>query len=241
MIQILLLALFIGVAYQVASEGPQNAAITFLSVLFSGLLAMNFFEPAADLLSTQVLASYEWQHYWDIIALLGLFAASVTLMRLAGEKLFPTYAKVAQIFYHPGRWILGCAAGYTTMAIILTSLHVAPLPREFLGFRPEASNFLGVAPDRQWLALTQFVSERSLRRRRPDGSIPIFDGVQFPASPNLANPGDLSTSRIWSSFPIRYAARREKFTTGTVSANVAGGSTSTPPSNTKPPSSGGGF
>lgn len=228
MIQILLLALLIGIAFLVANEGPQSAAITFVSVLFSGLLAMNFFEPLANLLSSQVLSSFEWQHRWDVIALLGIFAGSVALMRLAGDRLFPTYAPVTALIYHPARWGLGILTGYTVMAMILTSLHVAPLPREFLGFTPEGHNFFGMAPDRQWLALTQYVSEYSLQRI--DGSPRIFDGVKYPAIPN-----DVNTSRVWSSFPIRYAARRELFTTGKSTVQLPGrqdlsdGSASSPP------------
>ena len=230
MIHLILLILLVGIAYLVANEGPLTAAITFVSVLFSGLLAMNFFEPLAVILSTNVLATYEWQHRWDIIALLGIFAGSVTLMRLAGDKLFPTYAQVSTIFYHPARWALALATGYTTIAILLTALHVAPLPREFLGFSPEGNNFLGVAPDRQWLALTQYVSEHSLQRRKVDGSVAIFDGAQFPAIPT-----DLSTVRIWSSFPIRYAARREQYTTGRIKVDLPGAASPAQPGDTPPP------
>ena len=216
MIHVLMLAILIGVAFLVANEGPQSAGITFVSVLFSGLLAMNFFEPLANALSTQVLSSYEWQNYWDIISLLGIFSASVTLLRLGSDKLFPTYAPVASLFYQPARWGLGLLTGYTTMAIILTALHVAPLPREFLGFTPEGKSFLGMAPDRQWLALTQYVSEHSLQRRI-NGSKQIFDGVQYPAIPT-----DVNTTQVWSSFPIKYAARRERFTTGKNLINLPG-------------------
>ena len=70
-----------------------------------------------------------------------------------------------------------------TMAILLTSLHTAPLPREFMAFAPERSNFFGSAPDRQWLGFTQYVSEKPLATmvRNPSGGknsyMPrIFDG-----------------------------------------------------------------
>ncbi|WP_146507879.1 CvpA family protein [Thalassoglobus neptunius] len=210
MIPLALLLIIVIVTVCVASDGPVSAGMTFLSVLLSGLIAMNFFEPLANFLGANFFASYEWQNRWDIIALLGLFAASVTGLRLLGEWLFPTYAQVSDLFYEPARWVFGLATGYLTMAILLTSLHVAPLPRSFRGFQPEADNLFGIAaPDRQWLAFTQYVSEYSLSRRKADGTVPIFDGAMYPAIPS-----DLSTNRVWSSFPIRYAARREQYTTG---------------------------
>lgn len=207
MINFLLLAVLLGVTYFVAQEGPHGAVITFFAVIISGLLSMNFFEPLAVFLANNLLGSYEWQHRWDIVALLGIFSAGVFTIRTMGDNLFPTYAQVGNLMYEISRWGLGLATGYVTMAVLLTAMHVAPLPREFLGFAPEANNFLSVAaPDRQWLAFTQYVSEKSLKA---SGTPRIFDGATFPS-----NPTDLSTQRVWSSFPIRYAARREQFTTG---------------------------
>lgn len=228
MINLVLLAILVGVAYFVAMEGPQGAAVTFFAVLFSGLLAMNLFEPLAVFFSSNFMGSFEWQHRWDVIALLLLFAGGVTLIRLMGDQLFPTYAEVGGLLYEISRWGLGLLTGYVTMAILLTALHVAPLPREFMGFTPEGQNFLGfAAPDRQWLAFTQYVSEKSLKI---GGTPRIFDGAEFPA-----NPTDPSSTRVWSSFPIRYAARREAYTTGgtraATPASLPPGSSSPPPVN----------
>ena len=205
MIDILCLAVVAGVTYMVASDGPWGAAITLISVLFAGLLAMNFFEPVANYLQTNVIGSFEWQSRWDVIALLGLFSLFVTLFKMMGETLLPTYAEVNTLLYEGGRWGFGLFSGYVVMAILLTALHVAPLPREFAGFTPERNNFFEVtAPDRQWLAFTQYVSEYGLRSRAANGTTPIFDGPMFPRIPS-----DLGTNQVWSSFPMKYAARRE--------------------------------
>lgn len=226
MINFFLLAVLIGVTYFVANEGPQGAAISLFAVLIAGLVAMNFFEPLAIFLSTNIAGSFDWQHRWGVIALLGLFAVGVFLIRMMGDNLFPTYAEVSTVLYEVARWGLGLITGYVTMAILLTSLHVAPLPREFMGFTPEGNNFLSIsAPDRQWLAFTQYVSEKSLKTKSSTGGVRIFDGAEFPS-----NPTNLTTNRVWSSFPIRYAARRELFTTGGRSSarSPAGGATSPP-------------
>lgn len=241
MINLVLLVILFGVTYFVAMEGPQGAAVTLFAVVLSGLIAMNLFEPLAIFFSSNFIGSYEWQHRWDIIALLLIFAGGVTLIRLMGDQLFPTYAEVGGMLYEISRWGLGFATGYITMAILLTSLHVAPLPREFIGFTPEGQNFLNfAAPDRQWLAFTQYVSEKSLK---VGGTPRIFDGAEFPAKPT-----DPSSTRVWSSFPIRYAARREAYTTGGARpadpASLPPGSATAPPNNNSniPPATGaGGF
>ena len=199
-----------------ASDGAWSAALTFLSVLFAGLLAMNFFEPLAGFLENNVSASPSWSYRWDFIALVGLFTALVLGLRFLTEYLAPTFMNVHPLVYEGGRWSMAFATGWVTMAFLLTALHTAPLPRqvdsnsvtEFLQFQAERGNFFGFAPDRQWLGFTQYVSRQSM----PSGR--IFDGPIFKA-------GDFDG--IWPSFPIRYATRREDLAGGPVAAPAGGG------------------
>ena len=239
MIDVLLLLIFAGVTWAVAGEGPFGAALVLISIVLSGLLAMTLFEPAAEMMQG-IMGSYEWQHRWDIITFLGLFSLSVWGFREATERMMPTTLQVAGLMYE-SRWLLGAASGYAMMAILLTAMHTAPLGREFVGFKPERSNlFDAVAPDRQWLGFTQFVSERVMRAGPNEA---IFDGEVY--SPIPGNPTDVSlspehqkriqeTMTTWSSFPIRYAQRRDLYAG---SAAGAGGppTTSGPPTSTPPP------
>jgi hypothetical protein len=226
MIDFLLLLIIGVVAWCVASEGPWGAGLTFLAVLFSGLIAMNWFEPLAGALDGIVGPTRS-----DVIALLALFAGGVLLFRFATEYLMPTYVEVHGLVYNVFRWGLGLAAGYVTMAILLTALHVAPLPREFIGFRPERKNlFEFAAPDRQWLALTQYVSENSLQK--PYG--PWFDAPRFERIP-----GNKETMQTWSSFPIRYAHRRELLATGALASTAGSAAPSAAPPPTQTPQGGG--
>lgn len=205
MLDFILLAILAVVTWCVSGEGVWGAALVFLSTLFGGLIAMNFFEPLANLLSSG--GSWDW--YWDFLALVVLFGGSVTLLRMATEALMPVYVEVLPLLYDVGRWVLGLATGYVTMAFLATALHTAPLPREFLDFKPEQPMLFGLGADRQWLAFTQYVSENVYRSGR------IFDGEQAPAIPekwqkagDYDKPGLITT---WSSFPMRYAARRSEF------------------------------
>jgi hypothetical protein len=203
-IDILLLAIVGIVTFLVAQDGPWNAILTFFSVIFSGLLAMNFFEPLAMFLGKQIPAV---ESRADFLSLVGLFAIFVFAMRLGLEQLTPSNLQLPEIVYKVGQWGFGLATGYVTMAILLTSLHTVPLPRTFLGFTPERPNFLGISkPDVQWLGFTQHVTERVFARRFTENGKVFyrnFDGmrIQFP---NTSEPTYLPT------FILRYATRRQK-------------------------------
>ena len=221
MIDFMFLAAFAAVTWCVASEGAWGAGIVFLSTLLAGLLAMNFFEPLAVTLAQSIPTAAA---YCDFIALAGLFAALVFGLRTASEYLMPTYAEVHGVVHNIVRWLLAATTAYTVVAILMTSLHTAPLPRSFLGFDPGPTRktFFGLGPDIQWLALTQYISERSLGAGRP------FDAVTAERIE-----GDPSSATTLSSFPIRYAMRRSQLMTGGV---VGGSSSGAPPSNAPPPS-----
>ncbi|HEY3968926.1 MAG TPA: CvpA family protein [Planctomycetaceae bacterium] len=203
----ILLLIVAGVTWCVAGEGAWGAVLTFLAVVFAGLLAMNFFEPLANFLDNNIGSAV--QNYSDLAALLGLFALFTFLLRLAFDNISPTEIDLDGRVQQVTRWLFGAATGYATMAILLTALHTAPLPRNFLGFKPERVNFFEIsAPDRQWLGFTQHVSEKVL----PTGK--VFDGPKFPMPEG-------TESRIWPSFPIRYAMRRQDY--GSPRKGIVGG------------------
>ena len=208
MIDIACLAVVGVIVWCVASEGLWGAAHTFLCVLLAGLLAMNFFEPAAGFLDG-MLGNY--RTYSDVIALVGLFTAFVFALRLGTEHVCPTFIQLPSAFDQAGRWVFAGLAGYLTMAVLLTALHTAPLPREFMGFKPERANFFGMAPDRQWLGFMQYVTEKSFSKiiaKNPTTNELVthaFDGKYE----SMGDPSQPFVNKIWPSFPIRYASRRQ--------------------------------
>jgi hypothetical protein len=221
MIDLILAAILVGVTYVAASDGAWSAGVTFLCTLLAGLLAMNFFEPLAILLTG---AMPEWNYRWDMISLLGLFIALVMAFRMSSERLVPTYVPVPALVDQIGRWAFAFGTGYVTMAFLLTALHTAPLPREFLGFRPERVNLFNLAaPDRQWLGFTQYVTEHAFARYDRNigfrGTRPLphaFDATYYP----VGDPANPYPNDIWPSFPIRYAMRRD-ILSGAVAAPAA--------------------
>lgn len=219
MIEIGCLAVVGVVTWCVASEGLWGAAHTFLCVLLAGLLAMNYFEPAAGVLDGMLGG---FRNYSDIIALVGLFIGFVFALRLGCEHLSPIFIQLPSTVDQAGRWLFAALTGYVTMAVLLTSLHTAPLPREFMGFTPERANFFGMAPDRQWLGFMQYVTEKSMAKvmfqdpKTKTLVVHAFDGKYEV----LGDPSQPFPNTIWPSFPIRYATRRSQ---------IGGGAGAAPP------------
>lgn len=238
-IDFLIVAVIALITWCVASEGAVEAGTTFFAAVLSGLLAMNFFEPLADMLDDITLIGDRA----DMLALLGLFGVFLTLMRFGAEYIAPTFIPLQGIAYDIGRWGFAVLTGYTTAAILLTALHTAPLPREFWGFRPERNNLFDiVAPDRQWLGFVQYVTEKPFSRSQMINDprfglleVPrIFDGrtayhwgldsigsakveaearrtSTTGATPNARELAEAATRIVIPSFLARYADRREQF------------------------------
>jgi hypothetical protein len=219
MIDVVLLLVLALVTWNVAAEGAWGAAAVFLTVVFSGLIAMNFFEPLANYL--EVWTGPDWAMRLDFISLLVLFGGSVFLLRLLAERLVPSFIAVESRLYDVCRFGFAVMTGYVTIAFLLAALHAAPLPREFMGFTPERKNFFGMtAPDREWLGLVQYISEKSMHSSDDDR---IFDGAQFPV--------DNHENHVWPTYIIRYASRRDLYAAANGSTTAAPG---TPPAGVSP-------
>lgn len=229
MIEIACVAVVGVTLYCISTEGAWGAANAFLCVLIAALMAMNYFEPLADFLEARI--GYHYKNYTDVVALLGLFIGLTFGLRLGSESLAPLYIRLPAIVDQLGKWAFGALTGYLTMAFLLMALHTAPLPREFLGFKPERKNFLGMAPDRQWLGFVQHVTEKpfgwfTFQDLESHQKIPhSFDGKYE----KLGRGSSHYPNTIWPSFPIRYAMRRDR-----IDNNLSTGSTATIPPHVTP-------
>lgn len=213
----ILLIIFGAVTWCVAAEGAWGAVLHFFCVLFAGLLAMNFFEVVAPMFEGM---GSTISPFSDFFGLIGVFTISLFVLRLATEYFAPTQLEIDPRLYDFIRWPWALASGYLTMAIVLTSIHTAPLPREFWGFKPEARNFFDMtAPDREWLGFTQWVSENVLWSGR------VFDAPQGKV--------EGTNQTHWPSFPIRYATKRQDYAGGRKAK------TTPPPSGSTPADAGG--
>src|SRR3954464_11061237 len=97
----ILLGIILLVVFLVSNEGVWGAAVTLLCTLFAGILAMNVFEPLAAFFQSGMPA---YEHFWDFIALTGVFGLAVSLMRVGADYLAPTSPEVPALVYDIGRF-----------------------------------------------------------------------------------------------------------------------------------------
>lgn len=202
MFDIAMLLLFLYIAWSVASENAWKAVTTMMVVFFAGLMAMNLFEPCAELLALLISSKPSWNARWDILSLMVIFSLNVFALKFVVDRLISM-----DIFLHialeaPAKWVFSAVTGYLTVAILMTALHTAPLPRDYWGFfipEPERRDgFLAkFQPDYHWLGITQYISEVTFPHA-PE--IRVFDAPRYRTG---------TKEKHWSSFPVRYATRRK--------------------------------
>ncbi len=124
-----------------------------LNVMFAGIIAFNFYEPLAALLSSNVEFL---QGYADMLCLMTLFLVALVVLRLTTESLAPTMVRFPTLIYHLGRIVFGLVTAMMTVAIILTAYETAPVNKKVFGvidYRTEVPFGLGL--DRKWLSFFQ--------------------------------------------------------------------------------------
>jgi hypothetical protein len=218
---LILLGIWGGVTWAVASQGMWGAALMLFNVLFAGLVAMNFFESVANLMASIFGAG---GNYWyDLLSIMLIFIVVVLLLRMVTDNISPRLVRFSLPLDQAGRWVLALWTGWLTIGLLATAVHTAPLPREFIGFSPEREKFLGwhllPAPDRQWLAYTQRCSER-LFERGAEGRyrFDVWPGEKWGSSGSAGDPpNSTQAARL---FIARYATRRAE-AAGTAAAAPA--------------------
>ena len=143
----------VGVLY---TDGMWSNAVRLINVVTAGLLTMNFFEPVARWLDG-------WQpsysYVWDFLTLWVLFAVFMTIFTLATNKVSKVKVRFLKVVDQIGSSIFVLWIGWVMVCFTMTTLHAAPLAKNFLfgGFKTgnEQRMLMGFAPDRQWLAFTQ--------------------------------------------------------------------------------------
>lgn len=163
LLPVLLLLIIVVCVAMLQSEGLWGNILNLINVLLGGLLAMNFWEPLADLAEQQLP---EFKYFWDFLALWVIFCASVTIFRQISRIISPVKVRFRKPVEVAGKFALALVIGWVLVCFSLTTLHTAPLGREFLfgAFQPEQRMFFGLGPDRHWLGFVMGLSEGSLAR-----------------------------------------------------------------------------
>jgi uncharacterized membrane protein required for colicin V production len=160
---VLLLVLIIGIFASMMREGLWSSLLALFNVIFAALLATNFFEPVARLLTNYMPSG---TMFWDFVAVWGLFAVAYLALRTATDQVSKFKVRFKKPIDMGGGYLLSLWTGYVFVCFTAMTLHMAPLARDFMwgGFHPENAIFFGLKPDRQWLGFVQMVSRGSLAR-----------------------------------------------------------------------------
>ncbi len=176
----------------VFNEGLWGASIMFFNTMTAVLLASNFFEPAANWITGM---SPGLAYIADFIALWGIFALSLLLMRVVTDFISRHQVRFLKQIDVAGGVFFAAWIGWIMVQFTLFSLHTAPMSRNFLDFqeKPDARMFFGLGPDRDWLAFLHSMSTDGSLSREPPANRPeayVFDPQ--------------------ADFILRYGARREQ-------------------------------
>ncbi|MGD9646566.1 MAG: hypothetical protein AB7U73_12700 [Pirellulales bacterium] len=160
---LLLVVLMVAVFASLMRDGLWSNLLMLINVVTAGLVAMTFFEPLAALLTKKIPKGIM---FWDILALWVLFAATLGVLRTITDKVSRFRVRFKPPVEMAGGYLLALVVAYVSISFTATTLHTAPLARNFLwlGFKPEDPLLFGLKPDRQWLAFVQMVSRGSLAR-----------------------------------------------------------------------------
>ena len=150
---LLLLLIFAACLGFLYPEGMWSNAVRLVNVIFSALLATNFYEPVARLAEEKIDSSLTF--FYDYLALWGIFAVSMVVLRAATGAISQVKVRFIKIADQIGSGVFAALIGWVIVSFATMTLHTAPLARTFLqgGFDPDSSSkFLGMNPDVQWLS-----------------------------------------------------------------------------------------
>jgi uncharacterized membrane protein required for colicin V production len=145
--------LILGLTYALTSEGLWGAALMFFNVLFSAMIAFNFYEPVANLIDS---TGIPWG-FSDTLSMLGLFCISVMLLRMTTETIAPAMVRFPTPIYHLGRLVFGAGGALVTIAIVILAFHTAPVHKHiFTTVKYDTKPPFTMGLDHQWLGFFQY-------------------------------------------------------------------------------------
>jgi uncharacterized membrane protein required for colicin V production len=145
------------------AEGLWSNAIRLINVVTAALLATDFWEPAAGFLDDKW---HSFAYFWDFLALWGLFALLMVVFRVATDFLSRVKVRFLSLADRIGSALLAMWIGWVMVCFTATTLHTAPLAREFLfgSFQAESRASSRWSPEVMWLGFVQQASSGSFCR-----------------------------------------------------------------------------
>jgi hypothetical protein len=168
-VTLILFVILAGATALLTLGGLWRALVTFFNVLVAACIATAWYETLAGFLD-RYLASYTY--LLDFLSIWLIFTVVVSLLRAATDWLVPHAIAFPKLVDLIGGGIVSFVTAWVLMSFTAASLHTAPVPRDVIQPTPEARMFLGLSPDRKWLA---WVRNSSLSGPFSRGTPHIFD------------------------------------------------------------------
>ena len=171
-VNILLLLVFVAVVIVLTREGLWSGLGMLLNIVAAATVSTAWYERVATLIDER-MPSYTY--LIDFLALWGLFAAVLLVMRLVTDRVSRTKVKFLRQVEMAGSPLVAVVAGWIMVCFAAASLHTAPVPRSVIQAEPDSRGmFFGLAPDRKWLAWVRFATKDGPFAFAP-GSAVVFD------------------------------------------------------------------
>ena len=171
-VNILLLLVFVAVIIVLTREGLWSGLVMLLNIVAAATVSTAWYERVATLIDER-MPSYTY--LIDFLALWGLFAAVLLVMRLVTDRVSRTKVKFLRQVEMAGSPLVAAVAGWIMVCFAAASLHTAPVPRSVIQAEPDSRGmFFGLAPDRKWLAWVRFATKDGPFAFAP-GSAVVFD------------------------------------------------------------------
>jgi hypothetical protein len=162
--------LILGMMYALMSEGLWGACLMFFNVLFATMLTLNFYEPLAQVIGTNLefLSGFA-----DTFSILLIFGVSLLILRLLTEYLAPAMVRFPMALYHPGRILFGLGGALITAGVIWLALDASPGQKRIFGSMDyKHKPFYGARLDTELLGLFQYSTGQIFSRSAPgEGSL----------------------------------------------------------------------
>lgn len=179
---ILLLVLFLAVTGLVVREKFWGATLRFLNVLVAATMATAWYEPLAALGDRFVNVADgggnqgglmpPFGQFIDAAAAWGLFLVILLVLRIITWLVSRTRVPFPPLLDWGGGALMALLTAWVMVGFTAMTFHMSPLSREGVQPTPESRMFLGLAPDRKWLA---WVRGSSMNGPFASGGERVFD------------------------------------------------------------------
>lgn len=171
--------LILGMTYALMCEGLWGAALMLFNALFAAMVALNCYEPLAQLIATNVSFLSGMA---DAMCILVIFTVTLLIMRLITENLAPSMVRFPMPLYHLGRIVFALGGSLVTTGILLIALDASPVQKRIFGAMDyKYQPFFKTRLDKEVLAFFQYSTGQIFTRQGPRdpfkeyGNTRVFD------------------------------------------------------------------